>query len=271
MPLPRLLTVEDVAPLTPRMVRVVLGGEDLAGFGAGEFTDHYVKLQFPPPGAPYAPPVDPAEIKATLPRDQWPRMRTYTVRAFDAERLRLTIDVVVHGDVGLAGPWAAAAEPGDRIQLFGPGGAYAPDPDAPWHLLVGDPSVLPAIAASLERIPAGVPALVVVEVDDDEDKLPLGSPGALDLRWVPREDGTLLAAVRALDLPDGDGQCFVHGEASAVRDVRRHLLLERGVDPARLSVSGYWKRRRTDEEWRADTAEWLRQAELDTAGALPPA
>ena len=99
----------------------------------------------------------------------------------------------------------------------------------------------------------------------------LGSPGALDLRWVPREDGALLAAVRALDLPDGDGQCFVHGEASAVRDVRRHLLLERGVDPARLSVSGYWKRRRTDEEWRADKAEWLRQAELDTAGALPPA
>jgi NADPH-dependent ferric siderophore reductase len=268
MPTARVATVEEVAWLTPRMVRVVLGGEDLAGFGAGEFTDHYVKLQFPPAGAPYAPPFDPAEVKASLPREQWPRMRTYSVRAFDADRGRLTIDFVVHGDTGLAGPWAAAAQPGDRIQFFGPGGAYAPDPAAPWHLLVGDPSVLPAIAASLARIPAGVPVLVLVEVDGPEDELPLETAGALDLRWVPREDGALLAAVRALDLPDGPGQCFVHGEATPVREVRKHLLLERGVDPGRLSVSGYWKRRRTEEQWRDDKAEWKRQAELDTAGAV---
>jgi len=197
-------------------------------------------------------------------------MRTYSVRGFDAGRGRLTIDFVVHGDTGLAGPWAAAAQPGDRIQFFGPGGAYAPDPAAPWHLLVGDPSVLPAIAASLARIPAGVPVLVLVEVDGPEDELPLETAGALDLRWVPREDGALLAAVRALDLPDGPGQCFVHGEATPVREVRKHLLLERGVDPERLSVSGYWKRRRTEEEWRDDKAEWKRQAELDTAGAAAP-
>ena len=89
------------------------------------------------------------------------------------------------------------------------------------------------------------------------------------LRWVRNEEGALLGAVRELELPGGAGHCFVHGEASAVREVRKHLLLERGVEPERLSASGYWKRRRTDEEWRADKAEWLRQAELDTAGALP--
>ena len=37
--------VESVQRLTPRMIRIVFGGEDLAGFGAGEFTDHYVKLR----------------------------------------------------------------------------------------------------------------------------------------------------------------------------------------------------------------------------------
>ncbi|WRL65744.1 siderophore-interacting protein [Blastococcus brunescens] len=52
--------------------------------------------------------------------------RTYTVRAWDAETGELTIDFVHHGDEGLAGPWAAAAQPGDVIQLMGPGGAYAP-------------------------------------------------------------------------------------------------------------------------------------------------
>ena len=193
---PILTTVQDVGWLTPRMARIVLGGEALAGFGAGAFTDHYVKLLLPPAGAPYAAPFDPAAIKAELPREQWPRMRTYTVRDWDAERRRLTIDFVVHGDSGLAGPWAATARPGDRLQLFGPGGAYAPDPEADWHLMVGDASVLPAIGASLARVPAGVPVTVLAEVDGPEDRLELATPGDLDLRWVPT--GTLLdAAARA--------------------------------------------------------------------------
>jgi NADPH-dependent ferric siderophore reductase len=58
---------------------------------------------------------------------------------------------------------------------------------------------------------------------------------------------------------------FVHGEASSVRAVRRHLLIEREVPREALSVSGYWKRTRTDEEWRADKAEWNRLAEQDLA------
>jgi NADPH-dependent ferric siderophore reductase len=249
------------------MARVVLGGDALAGFDAGRFTDHYVKLLFPPDGAPYQAPFDPETIKATLPREQWPRTRTYTVRAWDPDRLRLTIDFVVHGDTGVAGPWAARAQPGDQLQLLGPGGAYAPDHDADWHLMVGDPSVLPAIAASLARIPAGVPALVLVEIDDPDDQIELHTPGELDLRWIPRGDDALLDAVSELQFPDGRGQHFLHGEAAAVRAVRRHLLLERGIEREALSASGYWKRTRTEEQWREDKAEWLRQAELDTAAA----
>ena len=56
---------------------------------------------------------------------------------------------------------------------------------------------------------------------------------------------------------------FVHGEAGAVRDLRRHLLADRGVALADLSVSGYWKRRRTEEGWRADKPEWNRLVAAD--------
>ncbi len=260
-------TVHSVARVTPGMVRVVVGGDDLDGFGAGEFTDHYVKLQLPPPGADYAAPFDVEEVKASRPRERWPRIRTYTVRAWDPERSLLTIDFMVHGDAGIAGPWAAAVQPGDLLQLMGPGGAYAPDPDAAWHLMVGDMSVLPAIGASLERVPEGVPVHVIVELDDDADRQPLTSPGALDVTWL-RGDGSdtvLLDAVRALAFPDGPVHAFVHGEASAVRAVRRHLLVDRGLPREALSVSGYWKRTRTDEEWRADKAEWNRLVEQDVA------
>ncbi|MBX5441335.1 MAG: siderophore-interacting protein, partial [Solirubrobacteraceae bacterium] len=274
---PRVAVVERVERLTPSLIRIVFGGDGLDGFEAGAFTDHYVKLQFPPPGAPYAPPFDPEAVKAQVPRELWPRTRTYTVRAWDPDARRLTIDVVHHGDHGIAGPWAAAARPGDRIQLLGPGGAYAPDPRADWHLMVGDPSVLPAIAASLARVPAGVPVHVLVAVGGPEDEVPLESPGDLRVRWlhhgeagVAADADLLVDALRELDWPAGRVHAFVHGEANAVRAVRRHLLADRGVPREDLSVSGYWKLGRTDEGWREEKPQWNRLVEQDVAGPLSP-
>jgi NADPH-dependent ferric siderophore reductase len=260
---PRLVEVVDVMELTPRMIRVEFGGAGLEGFSAGEFTDHYVKIQFPPAGADYAAPFDQEEIRATRPREHWPRTRTYSVRRWDAERVRLTVDFVVHGDEGVAGPWARQATPGDLVQLQGPGGAYTPDPDAPRYLLVGDPSVMPAIAASLERVPAGRPVDVIVQVADVDDELELTTPGDLRLTWLHGDgDDVLAEAVRELELPEGT-DAFVHGEASSVRALRRHLIVERGIPRGALSVSGYWKRSRTEEGWREDKPEWNRLVEAD--------
>jgi NADPH-dependent ferric siderophore reductase len=267
---PRLVEAVDVERLTPQMIRIVFGGAGLDGFDAGAFTDHYVKLQVPPRGATYGAPFDQEDIRARLPQEQWPRTRTYTVRAWDAEAGRLTIDFVVHGDEGVAGPWAAAAAPGDRLQLQGPGGAYAPDPSAAWHLLVGDASVIPAISASLARIPAGIPVHVLIEVEDPEEEQPLQTPGDLHLTWLHRdatartgESEPLAEAVAVLTVPDGPVQAFVHGEAAAVRAVRRHLLVDRALPREALSISGYWKRTRTEEGWRDDKADWNRQVEED--------
>jgi NADPH-dependent ferric siderophore reductase len=257
--------VESTEWITPRMVRVVVGGDGLERFECGEFTDHYVKVQLPPAGAHYSAPFDMEDVRERFPRDQWPRTRSYTVRDWDRERRLLTLDFVVHGDVGVAGPWAAAAQPGDMLQFAGPGGAYTPDPQADWHLMVGDPAVLPAISASLQRIPEGVPVHVLVEVDDDADRIELSSPGDLHVRWLPRDGAA--EALRALEFPPGSVHAFVHGEATSVRDVRRHLIVDRDVPKEALSVSGYWKRTRTDEEWRADKAEWNRLVELDAAAA----
>src|SRR4051812_21317239 len=106
--------VRRVERLTPHMIRVVLGGEGLPGFEVGEFTDHYVKLLFPPPGVTYRKPFDMEAIQRDLPRDQWPTTRTYTVRAWDPEASELTLDFVYHGDSGLAGPWADRVQPGEE-------------------------------------------------------------------------------------------------------------------------------------------------------------
>ncbi|TDD81789.1 siderophore-interacting protein [Actinomadura darangshiensis] len=265
-------TVLRTERLTPHMIRVVVGGPGLAEFGAGAFTDHYVKLLFPQPGVAYPEPFDMEKVRAELPREQWPSTRTYTVRAWDAEARELTIDFVHHGDKGLAGPWAAAARPGDEIFFNGPGGAYAPSADAGWHLLVGDESALPAIAASLGRVPDGAPCRVYVEVAGAEEEQDLPAPPATEVVWLHRGAGRigdlLVEAVQKLDFPDGEVHAFVHGEAEFVKALRRHLRVERGLPMDRLSISGYWRRGRDEDGWQSSKRDWNAQVEQEEAEAL---
>jgi NADPH-dependent ferric siderophore reductase len=269
---PRVAEVVRTSRVTPHMIRVVLGGEGLAGLPVGEFTDHYVKLLFPPAGAPYGVPYDLEQVRADLPAELWPVTRTYTVRSWDAVAGQLTIDFVHHGEEGLAGPWAASARPGTPIQLLGPGGAYAPSPEADWHLLAGDESALPAIGAALGRLPAGAPVTVVVEVaGPEEEQADLAVPEGVDLVWVHRGNGVpgeaLVAAVREFPLPPGQGHVFVHGEAGGIRELRRHLRAERGLAPRFTSISGYWRRGDTEDRWQSTKREWQAAIEAEE-GAL---
>ncbi|MEV3925254.1 siderophore-interacting protein [Actinomadura coerulea] len=265
-------TVLRTERLTPHMIRVVLGGDGLSDFVAGEFTDHYVKLLFPRPGVAYPEPFDMERVRAELPREQWPSTRTYTVRAWDAGAGELTIDFVHHGDKGLAGPWAARVRPGEEIFFNGPGGGYAPRADAGWHLLAGDESALPAIAASLERLPDGAAARVFVEVAGPEEEQDLRTPGGAEVVWLHRGGGQvgdlLVEAVQKLDFPDGEVHAFVHGEANFVKALRRHLRVERGLPLDRLSISGYWRRGRDEDGWQSSKRDWNQQVEQEEAQAL---
>ncbi|MEU6081206.1 siderophore-interacting protein [Streptomyces sp. NPDC047108] len=262
--------------LTPHMMRVVLGGDSLAGLAAGDCTDHYIKLLFPVEGVTYPEPFDIQAVRRDMPRHQWPVTRTYTVRSWDPQTCELTVDFVIHGDEGLAGPWAANVQPGEEILFLGPGGAYAPDPDADWHLLAGDESALPAIAAALERIPHGVPVHAFVEVAGPEEQQELRVPEGVEVTWLHRGAAPvgelLVAAVRALDFPRGDLQAFVHGEAGFVKELRRLLRVEREVPRERLSISGYWRLGHNEDGWQASKKEWNAQveAEQEPASASAP-
>jgi NADPH-dependent ferric siderophore reductase len=236
-----------------------------------------VKAVFPPPTAPAVLPldadgrVDLDALRDVLPADQPVRVRSYTVRAWDPAAGELTLDFVVHGDAGVAGPWAAAARAGDRLLLLGPGGAYSPAPDADWHLLVADESAIPAAAVVLERLPAGARAVALLEVEGPADELALDVPAGADVRWVHRGGRpvgeALVAAVRALDWPDGAPDAFVHGEAGFVKELRAHLRIDRAVPRESLSISGYWRLGADDEGWRASKRDWNREVEEREAAA----
>jgi NADPH-dependent ferric siderophore reductase len=259
--------------LAPHMVRVVLGGPGFDTFVCSAFTDSYVKILFVGNG------VDTSALPRPLTRDSFdalapehrPVVRTFTVREADVAAREISIDVVVHGDRGTAGKWANSAERGQQVYLMGPGGAYAPDPTADWHLLAGDESALPAIAAALEALPSNAVGKVFVEIAGPEQELDLAVPEAVQFNWIYRggradlvgndragDYAPLVEAVTTAQWLPGQVQVFIHGEAQAVmHNLRPYIREDRGVDPGWTSISGYWRRGRTEEtfrEWKQELA-----------------
>lgn len=256
------LRVTATSWLTPSIRRIHFASDDLSAFAESDFTDRYVKLIFPKPGVSYPDQIDVRALRGTLPAHELPDVRTYTALFPDVAAGTLAIDFVVHGDEGVAGPWAATAEPGAPLLANGPGGAYRPDPTADWHLLVGDESAIPAISAALDALPRDVMVRVVALVESPAHEPEFALPAGGTVTFVHRNGtsaaGLLEAAVRAVEWRDGRVQAFAHGEAEEImHGVRPYLRTERGLARDQLSLSGYWRRGRTEEgfrQWKSELA-----------------
>ncbi|WP_174528703.1 beta-ketoacyl synthase N-terminal-like domain-containing protein, partial [Micromonospora maritima] len=98
------------------------------------------------------------------------------------------------------------------------------------------------------------------------------SAGAVELRWLHRAGRPfgepLVEALRALEFPPGRVHAFVHGEAGAVKELRRLLRVERGVPRGDLSISGYWRRGMDDEGWRSTKQAWNAEVEAEEAATV---
>lgn len=266
--------------VSPHLVRVVLGGNGFDTFEPNKFTDAYCKILFVREDIDVAALPSPLTQNSfqTLPVEHQPPIRTFTVRRADPDRREIAIDFVVHGDHGVAGPWAAAAQPGQPAYLMGPSGAYAPDPTADWHLIAGDESALPAIAATLEALPDDAVARVFVEVAGPDDEIELRSPADVDVKWIYRggradlvgadrsgDHAPLIAAVKEAAWLPGQVQVFIHGEAQAVmHNLRPYVRKEREVAAELASISGYWRRGRTEETFR----QWKKELAAAEAGEV---
>lgn len=259
------LEVLERIQLSPHLVRIVAGGPGIAQVDDNGCTDAYSKMLFAHPETALTPPYDLAALRAELPIELLPSVRTYSIRRFDLANGCIWVNFVVHGDTGIAGPWADQAEPGDLLVLMGIGGAYAPDPDADWHLLAGDDAAIPAIASALEAMPAHAQGVALIEVDGDADHLPLTAPEGIEIQWLHRDGAepgttTLLAdAVRTLAWRDGRVQVFAHGERGAMKSLRPYLTDERGLDRAQLSLSAYWAYGRIEDTFQAEKREPIGQ------------
>ncbi len=239
----RRVAVVGVSPLTPRMVRVTVGGPELEGLVVEQPTAS-VRLLIPSVGARelVVPVWNGNEF--LLADGSRPAIRTLTPLRVDPENHRLDLEIVVH-DGGTASAWALEAKAGDEAALSGPGRGYPVDPEAQGFLLGGDESAIPAISQLLEELPQDKPIHVLIEVAAPEARLELPKHPGATVEWLDLPDGAppgdaLVGAVTQADLPEGH-RIWAAGEAAAMQRIRRHLLDERQLPRSATWIRGYWK------------------------------
>ncbi|KWV44472.1 FAD-binding protein [Rhizobium altiplani] len=227
----RQLNVLSTERLTPHMIRITLGGEELEDFTSLSAGDH-IKI-FVPDGAGGT------------------AMRDYTPRRYDVATRTLVIDFAVH-DAGPATQWALNARPGDMIQIGGPRGSQIiSGPIRSW-LLIGDETALPSIGRRIEELPSGTLVTSVVAVPGSEDEQVFETKANLTAHWIYRENAADPARLidRLSDIAVEPGTfVWIAAEGSVTRRIRSYLTDERKHPANWLRASGYWV------QGKADTTE----------------
>ena len=211
--------------LTPRMRRVSVQCDAMVGVELRPAQD--VELHLVDPGG--------RRVK-----------RRYTIRSARPDTGEFDLDVLLHGDWP-GSSWGATAAAGQEIAFQGPRGKLALT-SARWHLLVGDESALPAIAAICQSLPAHEAAMAVIEVREGSDELAIARA---QVRWVHRggtAPGTpehLLPVLETARWPSGDGHGYLMGETRSMVALRA-VLEARGLAHDAIFLKGYWNLGRPD-------------------------
>ena len=207
-------TVVGREVLTPHLIRLVLGGDGLAGFTSTGIPDEWIGL------------IVPGQFQ----------MRYYTVRSWTGGEL--VIDVVVHAQ-GLVTEWASRDCVGETVTVTDPKGSFAHGPEAEWLMLVGDLTALPAMARIAETTQIADLRIWAETPDPVGDYLTGGA--VTHLPSPPDGTSGLADLVAGLDWPAGDGYFWMAGESGQMRAIRRHLMRERRLPAAAYGVMGYWR------------------------------
>ncbi len=221
----RTLSLRDKSYLTPRMIRLVLEGEDLADFTSLSPDDH-IKLIFPT-------------------GTDRPAMRDYTPRAFDRAERTLTLDFAVH-EAGPATRWALDARPGDRLEIGGPRGSQVVTAAFDWWLLIADETGLPALGPRVEELGADTKVITLGLVADAAEEQRFVTRAEHEAHWLHRgthsaDPAPALAAAGQIVLPAGGrGFIWIAAEAGVARALRDHFAGPRSHPRGWIKAAGYW-------------------------------
>lgn len=233
----RLLEVIATRRLTPNMIRITLGGPELANLAEVQLGVH-CKLVIPDPGE------DAESLRARAKPGNGATIRTYTIREFRKDPHEIDIDFAVHGDKGPANLWSQRARPGDPIAMLGPGvRKFQPD-GADFYLLGADMTALPLIGAVLEQLPRDARGQAIIEIASPEDRQEIDAPEGVEITWAlhPHPETASPAQLdflKAIDWPEGRVQTCIAGETGTILALR-DFAREKGVANPDIYASGYW-------------------------------
>ena len=232
---PRPAKVVSINDLTPGYRRMVVTGEEFFDFQSKSPADH-IKVQIE---------VDGEKVR-----------RDYTPRKF--ENGELTLEFALHAD-GPVTNWARNAQVGSEFTVLGPRGSKVVKPVFNAYVIIGDETMLPTVGRALEMVDPEASIIAVVEIENEADKIELPTTESRTVVWAERNGqvtgGALLEALKSIEWPAGEVYVHAGGEATAMRDVRRHVLSDRGLDRENLGISGHWKRGESDFDHHAPIEE----------------
>lgn len=238
------VTVAGTRLIAKTTVEVTLVGLHAPVCGGDEFW----YLMVPQPGAP-------DEIRhgfaisqlETIPDNRRPMAAYYTTRRRRPEDGEIDLWIHLHHDTGVAG-WAATAQIGDTVALWGPRTTYDPPEGTSHHLLVVDETGMPAAAAIAEALPPDHPVTLIAEIEAPGYEPPVNAESNVDLRWVYRSQrgASLSKTVAALELDSESLYAFGASDSREISAIRRHLRRDRAMNASAVLMTGYWRRQRED-------------------------
>lgn len=221
--------VLETEQVTPRMRKIRIGGEALAGL---KWTPgQHVRLAVN----------DIFAARTWLRGEIANALRTYSIWHHDPTRQTIELIGFDHGGDGPGTTWIRNARPGQEIAFTKPEGSLVVRP-APYHLFAGEETASVAFGAMLRALPEDEVVFGAVEADGPGDHLDLPR----ELTRVCRDGASaasselLVEAVRKLDLPDEPGVAYLAGEARTIQAVRAHLVRERGWQRGDVRTKPFW-------------------------------
>ena len=223
----RRLIVESIRYLSPRMLRVTLGGDELAGFRSPSPDDH-IKVYFPTPNG---------EAQG----------RDFTPRHFDADAGLLAIDIALH-EGGLGTAWAKNAKRGEPLEIGGPRGSKVISaPNASW-ILIGDETAIPAIGRRLEEMASGTQVIAIVAVTGQDEELSFETRAELKAHWIHRSETEasnpelFVKLLCQLQLPPPPVFVWIGAETEVSRALRSYFIETLGHGLEWIKAAAYWSK-----------------------------
>ncbi|MDF7669844.1 siderophore-interacting protein [Orbaceae bacterium ESL0721] len=241
------LTVSDVKQISPNFIRICFTCDKPLTVNPLWIGPH-LKLLF----------ADPKTENLTFPefdennKINWKdglreRVRTYSIRNYDADTYQLTVDFIIHQS-GIATVWAQQAKIGDQIGLVNMG-AKCQFNDANIKdqtlVLIGDDSALPTICYTLENLPKSTKAIAFIEVNNRENVIDFPNREQITIDWTIRESGNLSQLIEKVmkltTLPNSEKLFFWGGMEGSLAQLLRNNLKNRYSELDKIQIISYWR------------------------------